>query len=125
MPSYNQNGLDQPPINEKIILSCVADTEHEVEKFSKGYINLEITKNTKINKTLKKLVSCLQCQQLGSESTIGHEFQDSQSSLLTVGLHSKFQTTSGYHTETLSQNEETNKRHLKQPSNKPLYQQQE
>lgn len=41
-------------MNEKLTLSYVVDTEHQVEKFSKTYINLEITKNTKINKTLKK-----------------------------------------------------------------------
>lgn len=35
--------------------------------------------------------------------------------------HSKFQTISGYHTQTLSQKEETNRRHLKQPLSKPFY----
>lgn len=103
-------------MNEKIILSCVADTEHKVEKFSKSHINIEITKHIKINKTLQTL-QCSACS--AAVGKLEHHrvcMSPGQSALLSkcapghTGLHSKFQTTSGYHT--LSQKEETNRRHL-------------
>lgn len=44
-------------MNEEIILSCVGDNEHKIERYSKSYMNLEITKAIKINKTPQKLQS--------------------------------------------------------------------
>lgn len=53
-------------MNEKIILSYVADTDHKVERFSKSYINIEITKDIKINKTSKRYSVLSAVRQSGS-----------------------------------------------------------